>query len=321
MSHEVKGRKFKITDAELNIKTIIMRDAAIRDEVELLDMGFTPAKRAIIEAKRVVLYNVKPDTYYMERVVEKRIARDDQDAIVEAAATKMRQRFLNAFPNNEGKQRLAGDAFSQLDSLKLTVAARVLASHAEDNLSALGGVHITIVTIQELRDEVTLLEEAIVLYDKEKGFRSQAAVDRVAAGNDLYDDLTFLAQVGKSVWDGVNTAKYDDYVINPTSGSTTQTKSGTINMGQVLAPDVTISDADVHVLAINESLDSMYQLYFSHYMPDGQLAPPALPPTMIPINSTVNHRAGEYGYDSQNTVLVLEGMGPGNADWVIQVLG
>jgi len=49
-------------------------------------------------------------------------------------------------------------------------------------------------------------------------------VERLAVGNELYDLIVELCDVGKRIWEHKNEAFYNDYVLYASSKSTSQTE-------------------------------------------------------------------------------------------------
>lgn len=76
-----------------------------------------------------------------------------------------------------------------------------------------------------VRLETLLAQYSQALVDREKAVyeRDIAARNRQARAQELYNDLSFFAQMGKAIFGGVDEAKYNDYVLGFGSSHKTQT--------------------------------------------------------------------------------------------------
>jgi hypothetical protein len=75
---------------------------------------------------------------------------------------------------------------------------------------------MTQVMIDNLRAEAQVMEDKYHAIALKEGERDDATEERINLANALYNNLAKYCQIGKSIWDDISEAKYNDYVINPT---------------------------------------------------------------------------------------------------------
>jgi hypothetical protein len=112
----------------------------------------------------------------------------------------------------ENLTRLSDENFYRLTKRVVRTATKYLPDLEPQGLTA-----AKIAALQTLSktfdDELDAMADAVTNRDIE-------AEERINKGNALWAEMTKLASVGKSVYEDVNEAKYNDYVLIPAAGGT-----------------------------------------------------------------------------------------------------
>ncbi len=99
------------------------------------------------------------------------------------------------------------------------LTARTVVAQATANLAALTAEGLTQAAIDSLTANAQLFEDALIDVVDKKEVRDTKANERTEKGNELYSFAANYSKLGKLIWENVDEAKYNDYVIYPTSQS------------------------------------------------------------------------------------------------------
>jgi len=101
------------------------------------------------------------------------------------------------------------------DSIYL-VRAREVARVAAEYLTDLSGIGLTQTTIDNLDAKAQDFEDKLNAINEKKALRDTKARERTEKGNDLYSYVKQYSMIGKLIWENIDEAKYNDYVIYKT---------------------------------------------------------------------------------------------------------
>ena len=90
---------------------------------------------------------------------------------------------------------------------------------AGDYLSDLSAQGLTQAMIDSLDAEAQSMEDEMNNIAEREAIRDIKTQERVDKGNELYDFVASYCEIGKIIWQDVDEAKYNDYVIYPASQS------------------------------------------------------------------------------------------------------
>jgi len=179
-----------------------------------------------------------PDDFYIGAI---QIEVDAKNLSRETATDKIQ--YISGF--FEQKWGLDSGEYRQLKISGLTtmtddrfqVATRSVVSVATLYIADLTPIGLTQLDVDALETEAQTYEDKMNSVDVEKKLRDDKARERTELANELYDFVSEYCKIGKLIWENVNEAKYNDYVIYP---STTQMPGKVLNMGYDL-PTRTVS--------------------------------------------------------------------------------
>jgi hypothetical protein len=98
------------------------------------------------------------------------------------------------------------------------VRAREVARVAEEYLADLSGIGLTQAQIDSVDTDAQSFEDKLNAISEKKALRDTKARERVEKGNELYSYIKQYSTIGKLIWENVDEAKYNDYVIYKTPG-------------------------------------------------------------------------------------------------------
>ncbi|HLG34830.1 MAG TPA: hypothetical protein VI757_08125, partial [Bacteroidia bacterium] len=126
------------------------------------------------------------------------------------------------------------------------------------NQAALSSEGLTALILGNLSTGITTTDTAITTKQQRVSERDAAVTERVTLGNTLYAELVKLADTGKHIWEDVNEAKYNDYVIYQTVPNM-QTVTGTVAPLTIHQPSVTVNNgADEIEISVSTGLLIVY---------------------------------------------------------------
>lgn len=103
--------------------------------------------------------------------------------------------------------------FSKKSDRSFITIGRAVALCAEDWLSTLSSIGLTQGLINQLKDKVQLMEDKIHGIAEKTEIRDLKTRERLELANALYGNLRKYCDIGKLIWEDINEAKYNDYLI------------------------------------------------------------------------------------------------------------
>jgi hypothetical protein len=149
----------------------------------------------------------------------------------EELRNKLRQIFIilnRAFKLKAGNTGLRIDAVSNYNQDTIYHVAKMVVSIMTTNLSLLSAYSIDQTYIDELNALAETYSGIKTERDAAIKLRDIATRQRVQNAANVYEDLVFFAQMGKAIFTGMDTARYNDYVL----------ASGSTNVAEVSAEDL-----------------------------------------------------------------------------------
>jgi hypothetical protein len=249
-----------------------------RDETEFAARGVTTADRTAFGTLGNDFENFLTDSYYRGRITSavaaKNVHRDETEKLVKNVSGYVQQEY--GISSGEYKS-LKISGYQNLAERSKVTAARQLASAAEDMLPDLTPIGLTQGMIDELRAEALLFEEGMREVASRESIRRNEARERVLLGNSLYSLLVKYCEIGKLIWENINPAYYDDYIIYHTVHT---------GLGKVFNFVAQVDGADTYELSWDPVVDAdTYEVEYAEStggQPQGAWQPyisVALPPT------------------------------------------
>jgi hypothetical protein len=187
-----------------------------RDVTEFTARNITQTDIDDFEAQGNAFEDMLPDSYYQSlitiEVEAKNTARDN----CQKQARKIAGYVEQAYGDKSGQYKSLnyGKLYGSKDRSFIT-GARLVARAAENLLASVSTYGLTQQMIDDLIAEAQIMEDKVHMINQRESERDIQTHDRIIAGNALYAKLVQYCTVGKAIWEDVNEAKYNDYIINP----------------------------------------------------------------------------------------------------------
>ena len=209
-------RRYNMSDAELCMFTSNLVQKMRRDATEFAEKGVAATDIDALETKGNNFEVMPDDLYYSTQVTESQQAknglRDELESLVRELIGITRVKWGRSSP--QVRRFGAGDMTKEKDAEFLRLARKAvklgtdyLADLTEYGWTAAKNTAIE-TKAQEFEDALNEVDEKILTRDIE----TEARID---AGNSLYADVVKYCDLGKIIWQDVDEAKYNDYVIYP----------------------------------------------------------------------------------------------------------
>ena len=232
------NRDYTMSDADLMMLASKLVMNMTRDAVEFLSRGVTALDITDLEALGNAFEVFPPDGVYVGELKDATTAKNDLRDTVTDEIQLISGFFEQKWGADSGKYTsLTIKGLHNATDSGFLLAARVVVDQATAYLADLTPVGLTQALIDTLETDAQSMEDAIVVVINKKELRDEKAHERTTNGNALYAFAAEYSKVGKLIWENVNEAKYNDYVIYP---STAQMPGKVLNMGYDL-PTRTVS--------------------------------------------------------------------------------
>ena len=221
MTAIVVNRNYNLQDNELIIFANSLINYLTRDLTDFVVFGLTAEKIAALKTQKEQFEAFPPDISFMGDVM---IATDTKAAIREQLVRILRDIALRV----EQKWGLRSGQYKRLDLRptshlsddSLLMSARVVKLKVGDYLTDLAPLGLTQAMIDELGTLTNSFLTAKLAQTDAEGVRAEKTIERMQLGNQLYDSVVRYCDMGKVIYEKVNPAKYNCYVIyGPSAGS------------------------------------------------------------------------------------------------------
>ncbi len=190
---------------------------AERDYVEFEKFGKTQADFDSLREETVAFGDLPTDE-------ELRGEQENVQQAKEALATKVRKtisdimkRVGDEFGTSSGTYKKFGvKGLSKQENEKLGYTARRVHRMATGLQAQLAARGLTVELLAEFAALREQYDKSVEAHEDAVGNRDIATETRTLAANALYAKVAELCGTGKSIWDGVSEAKYNDYIIYDT---------------------------------------------------------------------------------------------------------
>jgi hypothetical protein len=188
-----------------------------RDVTEFTARNITQVDIDAFEAEGDAYESILPDSYYRSQITIEVDDKNTARAACQIKARKIAGYVEQAYGPKSGQYKsLNYGSLNGARDRSFITGARLVAKAAEGYLPTVSTYGLTQGMIDDLITEAQLMEDKLHAIAQKEGERDIITNDRISAGNALYEKLVKYCTVGKAIWEDVNEAKYNDYVINPT---------------------------------------------------------------------------------------------------------
>ena len=245
-----------MSDGMLVAVTQRMLIGAFRDVAKLTDYSFTQAKLEAMDAAKIAFARLPNDLELSamlgEKTQEKKAKRKET---TEYVMIEIMQRVQLKYTVDSKVYRHFGvrDIYNEWDADFFILLHRVhrLATNLFASLEEYG------LTTAHLEALATLADEYLAAWkvqDQAIDDRETGVESRITAGNDLYNDVSRLSELGKRLWWDKSESHYNDYVMYPnkTAAKEKQMGDGDVPENKVLNITATAMTADSAIAGTNE---------------------------------------------------------------------
>ncbi|MEI8202764.1 MAG: hypothetical protein WCH34_07110 [Bacteroidota bacterium] len=215
--NENEIRKYKSSDGEMRDRATGVADDAERD---LLDFGTRGVVQSTIDDFRDVIEvfdNVPTDGEMLGNITTATQTKDDVGDQLRKSIGTVRSMVLNKWGSKSGYYTVYGfGEISQMSDSELHSLAKRCIRVATTELAMTDGLATEGLTTAK----IAAIEALRVLFDTKRGLveaakeaRSLMKIERVAKGNAVYKVFVRLCNIGKDLYKGVNSEKYEEYLI------------------------------------------------------------------------------------------------------------
>lgn len=185
-----------------------------RDATEFAARGVTALDITDFETLGNAFEVFPPDEYYSAQVTAeveaKDTARDDCTDKIQLISGFFEQQWGTA---DYRYKQLNIKNFHNMSDSKFLTTARNVVSVAEEYLADLTSIGLTQADIDALETEAQTMEDKMNDIITKKALRDSKTQERTQNGNELYSYCKKYSTIGKLIWENVDEAKYNDYII------------------------------------------------------------------------------------------------------------
>lgn len=216
-------RKFTMTYSELGQRGDRVKAVVTRDLSEFVKYGYADTLPTKVEEKTEQFKSVLPDMYWEGQKTLKTNAKDEcRNALIGLLGETA---FKSKLALGNDSKEYATFRFSGMErktDMELVAYAKHVCKTAEYFTDKLSQRNVTPELISQTNEAINALDDAIDAQAEAISVREQKSVERLALGNELYELIVELCDVGKRIWEHKNEAYYNDYVLYSSSKSTAQ---------------------------------------------------------------------------------------------------
>lgn len=207
-------RKYSLSFADLAMFVSNLVSSMNRDSAEFAGRGVDSTDITALEALGNSFEVFPTDDFYVGaiqiEVDAKNALRISSQLMIQAISGYFEQKWgLNS---GEYKQ-LRIHNLQKMSDNNFLVAARAVVSVATLYIAELTPIGLMQAEVDDLETEAQLFEDKLNAVADKKKLRDDKARERVELANNMYEYVATYCKIGKLLWENVNEAKYNDYII------------------------------------------------------------------------------------------------------------
>ena len=214
MKKQSVNRKYNFPDADLYLQCIERIKYAKRDIDHFERYGYSKERLKGFIARCDKFRNLPDDD---ELVGDQMITTEKKYAASEKLKTAIRSlmtRVAMKYSNRSGRYRKFGTAkMGDMTDAQLIFCGRRVMRVARQQIDFLADVGVNERVIKRISEAVQQFERAVNIQQDKVADRDISVERRVELGNELYDELVTLCNIGKDIWVETDTVKYENYCI------------------------------------------------------------------------------------------------------------
>lgn len=297
-------RSYSMSDAELCLLASNFIVYMTRDATEFAARGVDSIAITAFETLGNAFEIFPTDEEYVGLITIEVTLKNNLRAEILEAIQSISGYFEQTWGLDSGQYKRLGikNIHSASDAVFL-VRAREVARIAGEYLADLTGIGLTQAMIDSLETKAQSFESKLNAINEKKALRDEKARERTEKGNELYSYVKQYSMIGKLIWENIDEAKFNDYVIYKTAGSSLSKPQNLTIDYDTVNPGMITLDWD---LVINADYYDIYYNIASTGAPSGTFnflnnfpAPPAV---IIPVTGKRNYYKIKAKNDEQTSV-------------------
>lgn len=211
------NRTYTISDAELNVFAGSLVVKMTRDTTQFASRGVNSAAITAFGVLATAFGLLPTDSYYLAdvslAVQGKKAHRADAEIAIRAIVSCAKIKWGAGSPQDK---KFGAGAMTKDDDKRFLSTCRQVCTTATEYLTELTPVGLTSGMIDNLTDLADSFQADMNSIATAQEARDMATQNRITKGNELYSFVSRYCEIGKIIWQDVDEAKYNDYVIYDT---------------------------------------------------------------------------------------------------------
>ncbi|MCX6154857.1 MAG: hypothetical protein NT007_11935 [Candidatus Kapabacteria bacterium] len=212
------NRDYSMSNAELSILAAKIIANMTRDSTQFATRGVDSGDITALSVLKTAFDAVPPDEVYIgeikDEASEKKALRDTLTTEIQTVSGFFEQKY----GTNSGKySSLRIKGFHNFSDGNFILTARNVAAQASAYFADLSAIGLTTTLLVDLTSNTGDIEDKIIDINTKKQLRDSKTVERTQKGNELFSYITQYCKIGKLIWENVDEAKYNDYIIYRTT--------------------------------------------------------------------------------------------------------
>jgi hypothetical protein len=218
MSQKAATRNYKMSDGELKQEADNLGDSITRDLADFATRKVTASNVTNLKTLATDFDNHSTDDELLGEVMAATAAKDAIANSIRIAIRPIRNMAENVY-GRKGKYNSFGfDNMNDMSDTDLYRLCKRVVRVGTKYLTELAPEGLTAAQLATLTPMANSLDIALDVMEDKIEVRDIETQDRIVKGNKLWDEMVKLAGTGKSIYEDVNEAKYNDYVLMPSVG-------------------------------------------------------------------------------------------------------
>ena len=227
MEQEQIKRDYTITDSELTVFSQQLCGYITRDISEFTIYGVTAANVTALKALGDAFEYFPLDSVYKQNVTlaveAKDVLREDVQKIVRSMALRVELKWGK---NSAQYRSLEIADLSKLGDDAYITRARGVYTHMNTRKADYTAEGLTPEMLTAMDTKIKALDQAIYDANEKLTERKLKSIERIQKGNEIYRLVSRYCEIGKRIWDGVNSVKFENYVIYAASAGPLKPPTG-----------------------------------------------------------------------------------------------
>lgn len=214
MKKQATNRKYNFPDADLYLQCIERIRYAKRDLVEFEEYGYS-RQRLEKFFNSCEGFKILPNDD--ELVGDQMITTEKKDKAADQLRASIRSlmtRVALKYPQKSGRYRKFGTIkLGDMTDAQLLFCGRRVVRVARQQIDFLEEVGVNDTLIRRISDHAQVFEKTMNIQQDKVADRDIAVENRTDKGNELYNELVTLCNIGKDIWAERDLVKYENYCI------------------------------------------------------------------------------------------------------------